>query len=717
MHRQVDIQKLLRAMTIEEKAGQLLQLATFFYLSETEGEITGPLSDLGIAEDEVWRSGSVLGINNAEEMIAIQKKYLENSKHKIPLLFMADIVHGYRTIFPIPLAIGCSWNLEGAKKSAQVAAKEAALSGVHVTFSPMVDLVRDPRWGRVMEATGEDPYLNSAFAKAFVEGYQGDMTGEYDIAACVKHFAGYGAAEAGREYNTVDMSDRTLREYYLPAYKAALDAGCRMVMTSFNTVHGVPATGNKYLMREILRDEWGFDGVVISDWGAVGELLQHGVAKDSKDVAQKAIEASVDIEMMTSHYVQSLKKLVEDGTVSETLIDESVLRILKLKQELGLFENPYKVANLQKAQEAFLCEEHREAAREIATKSMVLLKNEGILPLDKNKKIAIVGPLADSGDILGAWAWQGKPEEAITLKQGIECKVGAQNISVAMGCTIDGIETEGFKEAIKIAQEADVVILALGEKSSMCGEAASRAFIKLPGIQEEFAKTILALEKPTVTVLLNGRPLEITELSTLTPALLEAWFPGTEGGNAIADILFGDSIPSGRLSMSFPYTVGQIPVYYNCYNTGRPQPNEDAEGYFSRYLDIPNAPLYPFGYGLSYTEFNYDNFTLSQEVLHEGETIKASVCIKNVGNRVGTETVQFYIKDEVGSTVRPLKELKGFRQVTLQPQEEKTVTFEITEEMLKYHNIKSDYVAEKGSFIAMVGKNAVEVLSLNFELA
>lgn len=717
MNKEVNINEILKELSLTEKIGQLQQLATVFYIEDSEGELTGPLSDLGISEEEIWISGSVLGVKDAEEAFLIQEKYLKNSRHKIPLLFMADIIHGYRTIFPISLAIGCSWNVENAVLCAKVSAKEASLSGVHVTFSPMVDLVRDPRWGRVMESTGEDAYLNSVFGRAFVKGYQGDLSSPYNIASCVKHFAAYGAAEAGREYNTVDLSDRQLKEYYLPSYKAAIDEGAKMVMTSFNTVHGVPASGNKYLMRDILRDDFKFDGVVVSDWGAVGELLNHGVAADGEEVAKKAIEAGVDIEMMTSHYIKNLKKLVDEGKIAENIIDEAVLRILQLKKDLGLFENPYRGMEGEKAKEMFLCDEHKDAVRKVARESIVLLKNENVLPLSVDNKVAIIGPKGDSADLLGGWSWQGAREKIPTLKESIVDKVGSELILCAKGCDIEGVDVTGFDEAVNVAKEADVVILALGENSEMSGEGGSRAYIGLPGVQEKLAEEILKLNKPTVVVLFSGRPLEITRLSQKAPAIIEAWFPGTEGGSAITEVLYGDYNPSGRLTMSFPYAVGQIPVYYNRYNTGRPKIAGNPETrYVSQFIDIPNEPLYPFGYGLSYTQFEYTDFTLSSNKMTKDKKITAKVRIENIGDIEGTETVQFYIRDLVGSTVRPLKELKGFKQVNLKAQEETWVEFTIEEEMLRYYNIDCEFVSEVGDFYAMVGRNSSDTLTEKFEL-
>lgn len=731
MNKDVNIKEILADLTIEEKAGQLLQLAPFLFNDSNKGEVTGPMQDMGIGSKEINLAGSVLGISGAKEMKEIQSEYLKKNEKKIPLLFMADVIHGYRTIYPIPLALGCTWDMEIAEESARIAAKEAAAGGIHVTFSPMVDLVRDARWGRVMESTGEDPYLNSLFARAFVRGYQGDLTKNENIVACVKHFAAYGAPEGGRDYNTVNMSERNLREYYLPAYKAAIEEGAKMLMTSFNTVDGVPSSGNTWLMRDILRDEWNFNGVVISDWGAVAELIPHGVAEDGKEAAEKGIKAGVDIEMMTTHYVHHIATLVKEGKLDLKLVDECVLRILQLKKDLGLFENPYRGADEELEAKLILCDEHRKSVRKAAENSMVLLKNNGVLPLRKDvSKVAIVGPFADNHMILGGWSWQGKFEETVSLKDGLINKLGKDRVLVANVCSseIPEIEEEslcedGFEEAIKIAKEAEVVVLALGEHHDLSGEGGSRTNIKLPGVQEKLAREILALKKPTVVVLFNGRPLDITDISNESEAILEAWYPGTEGGNAIANVLFGDVNPQGRLSMSFPYNVGQVPVYYNCFSTGRPKVKEYGEKhkfgderYCTHYLDAPNAPLYPFGYGLSYTTFEYSNAELDKNIMTENDEISLKVKIKNIGNVEGRETVQLYIRDVSGSVVRPVKELKSFKKLTLMPGEEKEVIFKINEEMLRFHTLSNEFKSEKGKFIAMVGANSNEVQELNFEL-
>lgn len=713
------LNEIIQKMTLNEKIGQLIQLATpFFKGASDKGEITGPMTGMGITDEVSQNCGSVLGASGAREVMNIQKAHLEENRLGIPLLMMADIVHGFKTIFPVPLAIGCSWDLDLAEKSAEIAAKEAAVSGVHVTFAPMVDIVRDPRWGRVMESTGEDPYLNSLFARAFVRGFQGtNLTNDQNrVAACVKHFAAYGAPEGGREYNTVNMSERQLRESYLPPYKAALDEGCEMVMTAFNTVDGIPATGNKKLMRDLLRDEWGFDGVMISDWGAVKELIPHGIAEDSSEAAVKALQAGVDIEMMTTCYVDNLKQLVENGTIEETLIDEAVLRILKLKQKLGLFENPYRGADEKREQEYILSEGHRKEAREVATKSCVLLKNQSILPLNRHQKIALIGPFAQNGDILGPWSWQGSYEEAVKMDEGIKMKLDPSLLTVAKGCDIEtGTENE-MNMALNVASEADVIILALGESSAMSGEGGSRADICLPEIQLQLIAEVKKLQKPIVAVLFNGRPLDLHGVIDQADAVLEAWYPGTEGGAAIADLLFGDANPSGRLSMTFPYSVGQVPVYYNHFNTGRPKTSEEYVRYVSHYLDIPNEPLLPFGFGLSYTTFSYTDASLSAESMNSEQAITLSVSITNTGNVAGEEVVQLYIRDVAGEIVRPVKELKAFKKISLEPNETKEVSFTITEEQLRYHHENLQFTSDAGTFIAYVGRNSQDVSALTFKL-
>ncbi|WP_188732961.1 glycoside hydrolase family 3 N-terminal domain-containing protein [Oceanobacillus neutriphilus] len=716
------LEDLLKQMTIDEKIGQLSQLATPFFKGSTEsGKITGPLEQLNISDDLVKNTGSVLGASGAKEIRNIQEQHLKDHRLSIPLLFMSDIIHGYETIFPVPLGIGSSWDIELAEKSAEIAAKESAVSGIHVTFAPMVDLVRDPRWGRVMESTGEDSYLNSEFAKAQVRGFQGeDLTKDlHRLAACVKHFAAYGAAEAGRDYNTVNMSERQLREIYLPAFQAALDAGSKLVMTSFNTVDGIPATGNKKLMRDILRDEWGFDGVTITDWGALKELIPHGVAEDESEAAYKAIQAGVDIEMMTTCYPDHLKNLIENKEVEEELLNDAVRRILQLKNELGLFENPYRGLSEENEEKVILNEEHRKVAKELAAKSCVLLQNNNnTLPINTSQKVALIGPFAENNDILGPWSWKGNKDIAVTLTKGIEKRLNNKNqFIVAKGSEIESITKEQLQNAISAAEQSDIIVLALGEHSDMSGEAGSRSNIKLPDAQLQLVDEIYQLGKPTVAVLFNGRPLDLHGVFDKTDAVLEAWFPGTEGGTAITEILYGDVNPSGKLSMSFPYSVGQVPVYYNHYNTGRPQGASDAQvRYVSQFLDIPNEPLFPFGYGLSYTTFSYQNMRLSAPGITPDDTLQVKITVKNTGKIAGDETVQLYVRDMVGEVVRPLKELKGFKKIHLKPQEEMDVTFELTEKQLRYYHSDLNYDSDNGKFEVYVGPNSKEVHTLSFTL-
>lgn len=714
----MQVKELIKKMTLREKLGQMTQLDGF-YFSESSA-VTGPISEMNISEDDVLLLGSVLGATGAGQTSRIQENHLKKSRLSIPLLFMADVIHGYRTIFPIPIALGCTWNPELVERAMAAAVKEASVAGVHVNFSPMADMVRDPRWGRVMETTGEDPYLNSLFAKAFVKAYQGSGYDEpYTLAACVKHFAGYGGAEAGRDYNTVELSNYTLRDQYLPAYKAAVDAGCDMVMTSFNTLDGVPSTANAWLLRELLRKEWGFNGVIISDWGAVKELIAHGVAEDDREAALKSITAGTNIEMMTTTYLNWGEKLVEEGLLDEALIDEAVERILELKVKLGLFENPYRYADTEKEKEIILCKEHRELAYETAVQSLVLLKNENnILPLDAaNKKVALIGPFAESRSILGGWSCEGRDEEAVSLKEGLEAILPADSLYIAKGCDIEEGTDQDIANAIKLAEECDVIIAALGEHAGMSGEAGSRAFLTLPGRQQELLDALYSTGKEIIVVLFNGRPLDLRPIVERSAAVLEAWFPGTEGGNAIASVLSGKKAPSGRLTMSFPYTVGQIPVYYNHLNTGRPKLVDTLENRFcSAFLDIPNKPLFPFGYGLTYTTFEYADIQLDNDLLTPDSVIRVSAVVKNTGSRAGVETVQLYIRDITGSRSRPVKELKGFERIELQPGEARKVTFDITEDMLKFTRLDGKFDSEAGRFTAMIGTNADETLSVDFIL-
>ena len=637
-----------------------------------------------------------------------------------------------------PLAQGATFDPELSGECASAAAKEASAAGLHVTFSPMVDLVRDARWGRVVESTGEDPYLNSRFSEAIVKGFQGDdLKTPGKVASCIKHFAGYGGAVAGRDYNTVELSEHTFREFYLPAYKAGIDAGAAMVMTSFNTINGVPASTNKWLMRDILRGEMGFDGVLISDFAAILETVAHRSSKDAADAAKKALEAGVDIDMMTSVYAANLCRLVEEGEVDEHLIDECCLRILELKNKLGLFENAYKDADETKEKEVILCKEHRDLAREAARKSFVLLKNEEkILPLCKEKKIAWVGPYVHSRNLMGSWSFIGDAKDVTNLEEAVKAQADTTNMSFHAGSPMLGsdIRLEGFGEAmeqfhtpeeeetmlleaVNAAKEADVVVLAIGEDRLQSGEATSNANIRIPEIQQRLLERVSKVNENVVVVLFNGRPLDLRDVVSKAKAVLEVWMPGTEGANAIADVVFGAYAPSGKLTMSFPYSVGQVPVHYNEYSTGRPHvPGKDKDRFRSKYLDIPNAPLFPFGYGLGYTSFEISDVTLDKTELGMENEIKASVTVKNTGDTAGTETVQLYIHDVAASVVRPVKELKDFCKVTLQPGEETEVIFKITEEELRFLTENERVESENGAFEVFIGSDSTTENKAEFVL-
>lgn len=724
--------ELLNEMTLEEKVYQLVQLDGELY--SENAAVTGPKVKLGINDDVINNIGSVYNVFGAENLKKIQDDYLSKSRLQIPLLFCADVIYGYKTVLPIPLAFACSWNPELVKEGMEMIAKETSATGIHGVFSPMVDLVRDPRWGRVMESTGEDAYLNSIYAKAEVDGLQGDFNNEH-VASCVKHFAAYGAPEAGRDYNTVDMSERKLRQDYLAPYKAAVDAGCKMVMTSFNTVDGVPASGNKWLMRDILRDEWGFEGVTVSDYAAIKELIYHGVAEDEKHAAKLGIEAGVDFDMKTPIYANHLKGLVERNEINVNLIDEAVLRILNLKNDLGLFENPYRGANEILEKEVIGSKENKNTARSLSEESIVLLKNDNkVLPLDKNKKIALIGPYANEKALVGLWAISADQKSIVPLKEAMENKIG-DNLSYAHGCDIiDDYSLLGdfgymmqkmavkrdcekdLEEALEIAADADTIIVALGEHTLQSGEAGSRTDTSVNKQQVELLKKLHELNKPIVCVLFSGRPLILENVLDKVDGLIEAWFPGSEGALAIADILFGDINPSGKLTMSFPMNVGQIPVYYNEFKTGRPIVGSGHTGRFvSKYIDSPNEPRYPFGYGLSYTNFEYGDIQLDKDILNIDNPIKASIIIKNTGDIKGKETVQMYIQDIVGSVVRPVKELKGFKKIELDANESSIVEFIITEEDLRFFTKDMHFTSEPGKFKLFIGTNSNDVKEALFE--
>ena len=708
------VDSVLRLMTLSEKIGQMNQVSS-------KEDPTGQLTECS-NEEELIRSGqvgSMLNVVGVERTRHLQEIAVNDTRLHIPLIFALDVVHGYKTISPVPLAESCSWDMDLIEKSARVAAEEATASGIQWTFAPMVDIARDPRWGRVMEGSGEDPYLGSAIAKARVRGFQGtDLSAYNTMAACAKHFVGYGAAEGGRDYNTVDISKQRLRELYLPPFSAAADAGVATFMNSFNEVMGVPATGSTYLVRDILKGEWNFPGVVVSDWGSVAELIPYGVAEDKCDAAQLAVTAGCDMDMEGYCYVSSLEKLVREGVVSESLIDDAVRRILRLKFDLGLFDDPYRYCDAEREKAEILSAEHRKVVREMACKSIVLLENrEGILPLDNRcKNIGIVGPLADNpDDMLGSWCARGDGKDAIGILQGIKQAVGkGVRIRYAKGCEIEGDDRSGFSEAVQVAENSDVVIVCVGENRFMSGEAASRTRLTLPGVQRELLKAIKETGKPIVLLLSNGRPLVLDWEKENIGTIVECWQLGSEAGNAIADVLFGKYNPSGKLTMSFPYNEGQIPVYYNAKSTGRPYvPNVR---YVTRYLDCPNVSLYSFGYGLSYTRFEYGELKLDKDTMFPGEKLRIDVSVANVGNYDGEETVQLYIRDVCSKITRPEKELKGFKKVFLKKGERTDISFELSLADLEYVLADGSRESDPGLFEVFVGGNPDDVKKAEFIL-
>ena len=730
--------ELLNDMSVEEKIGQLLQLTGNFF--DGDGLATGPMQDMNLTPEQVINTGSVLSTVGAAKIRAIQTEYMKHQPHHIPMIFMADVINGFRTVFPIPLAQGCSFNPELVEELAGMAAKESARDGLHVTFSPMVDLVRDARWGRVMESTGEDVYLNGLMAKAMVCGYQGDGIGSKDkISACVKHFAGYGAPMGGRDYNTVEMSERSFKEEYMPGYKACIDADARMFMTSFNTLGRVPSSANKELCRDTLRDEWGFDGILISDWAAIKEIVFHGLTDSDEEAAYLGLRAGVDIDMMTNVYTNNLKNAIENGKVPMEWLDESVLRILKFKNELGLFENPFKDADEAYDELSEIPKENRALARKACAETFVLLKNEdNILPLSKedtSKSIAFVGPYMEETKVCGSWSLFYKGEECITIARALEELKLKVPYTVSRGCNtlgygkssdgftghiVNDISLEDLKkleaEAIENAKKADTVVMFLGEYFNETGEAGSKTEITIPEHQLELFRKITQVNSNVVVVNFSGRPLDMREIDRKAKAILQVWFPGTETGHAVMDVLFGDANPSGRLSMSFPYNVGQVPVFYSELHTGRRYEEGSENRFCSRYLDAPNKPLYIFGYGLDYTEYEYSNLSLDKDILTLDDTITVTVDVKNVGARDGIEVVQMYIQDMVGSVARPVRELKGFEKISLKAGEKKKVTFKISADMLKFYDINMDYVAEKGDFKVFVGRDSDAEMEASFKL-
>jgi beta-glucosidase len=660
----------------------------------------------------------MLNINGAEYTRKIQKIAVEESRLKIPLIFGYDVIHGYKTIFPIPLGESASWDPEAAERSARVAATEAAAAGQHWTFAPMVDIARDPRWGRIMEGAGEDPYLGSRFAEARVKGFQGnDLSDVTTILACAKHYAAYGNAQAGRDYYTTDMSDNTLREVYLPPFKAMVNAGVATFMSAFNDLNGIPATGNKYLIHDILKTEWNFKGMVVSDWGSIAEMIPHGIVANKYEAGDLAFNAGVDMDMEGNVYLAEMPNLLKDGKITMAMIDESVRRILRLKFMLGLFDDPYRYSNSEREQQTLLKPEFLAEARDAARKSFVLLKNDKqVLPLDPAvKSIALIGPAADAAqDMIGNWSGRGEGKHVITLKQELETRLGASKVITVKGANFNDSDRSGFAAALAAARRADVIVAACGEAGMMSGESMSRAEIDIPGVQEELILELAKLGKPMVLVLFNGRPLILTRVNAAVPAILEAWIPGTMTGPALCDVLFGEFNPSGKLPVTFPYALGQVPIFYNHKNSGRP--GSQDQKFTSRYIDVPNDPLFPFGYGLSYTQFAYNNLILNESIVADEKPLEVRIDVKNTGTRAGTETVQLYIRDLVGSVTRPVKELKGFKKVTLKAGEVQTVSFTLTREDISFYNRDMVWGTEPGKFKVFVGTNSQNTMEAGFEL-
>ncbi|SUJ24102.1 Periplasmic beta-glucosidase precursor [Sphingobacterium spiritivorum] len=728
------INTLMSKMTLEEKIGQLNLV--------TGGEATtGSTVSTGV-EGKI-KSGAIGGIfsmSTPQRIRTAQDLAVKQSRLGIPLIFGMDVIHGYKTIFPIPIGLASSWDMNLVRQTAQIAATEATADGINWTFSPMVDISRDPRWGRFSEGNGEDPYLSSKIAVEMVKGYQGnDLSANNTLMACVKHFALYGAAEAGRDYNTTDMSLHRMYNEYLPPYKAAIDAGAGSIMTSFNDINGVPATANKWLMTDLLRQQWGFQGMVVTDYTAINELIDHGLG-DLQQVSALSLKAGVDMDMVGEGYLGTLKKSLEEGKVTQADIDRACRLVLEAKYKLGLFEDPYKYCDVNRAKNNILTKAHLSKSREVAAKSFVLLKNDKqTLPFTKKGKIALVGPLANTGtNMPGTWSVSADLEHTPSLLQGMKDVLGNKvTIQYALGTNLlddpayqeratmfgrtiprdNRSEQELIAEAVKASEGADAIVAALGESSEMSGESSSRTEIGIPANQQRLLQALLKTRKPVVLVLFTGRPLTLTWENEHVPAILNVWFGGTETGKAVADVLFGDVNPSGKLPATFPKNVGQIPLYYNAKTTGRPlEQGKWFQKFRSNYLDVDNDPLYPFGYGLSYSAFQYNNLRLSTSKLQKQGKIKVTVDVKNTGKYDGEEVVQLYIRDIVGSVTRPVKELKGFQKITFKAGETKAVEFELTEEDLKFYNEKLEFVTEPGEFEVYVGTNSRDVLTSKFEL-
>lgn len=734
------LRKLLDSLSLEEKIGQLIQLSGDFY--QAQNITTGPQQQLGITQQMVDLSGSVLNVTGAAQVKRVQEAHLKKGKHPIPLLFMADIIYGYRTVYPIPLGIGATWDPQLVETAYRNTADEASASGADVTFAPMLDLVRDPRWGRVLESTGEDVTLNSRFAEAMVHGFQQDLSAGAGLVACIKHFAGYGAVEAGREYNSADIAKATLLQNYLPAYHAAVNAGAKMVMASLSTLNGVPSTADKWLLDDVLRQQWGFNGVVISDYASIQELVAHGFAKDHDDAAQRALEAGVDIDMKSPCYANGLKHLLAEGKLNVAKIDQAAWRVLSLKNDLGLFEDPFRGASTQRESRSLLTPQKRDVARKLSREAIVLLKNQkDTLPLSKHQqKIAVIGPYADNQDLVGLWAVHAHRDDTVTLAAGIKEKLPASAYTIAKGTDIlrdsefferfgtaeesasreissDEVEEQHRRQALDAAAAADVIIFACGEHPLQSSEAGSRVLLRLPENQMTLFAELVKLRKPIVTIVFSGRPLVLTDIVARSSAVLQAWFPGTEGGHALADILFGDYNPSGRLSMSMPYIEGQIPIHYDHLATGRPEKTSQHHSRFvSRYLDAPTEPLFPFGYGLSYGKVAYQQLILENATVHAGQTVNGFVEVHNVGQWDRDEVVQFYFHDQVASVVQPVKRLVDFKRVPLAAGETKQVRFSIPIEKFGFYDRDGKFCLEPGAFTFFAGADSTTQLAEEFEL-
>lgn len=727
------VDALMKKMTLDEKIGQLN------LLTPGGGIATGAVVSKDVeSKIKAGNVGGLFGVIGVDKIKKAQELAVTGSRLHIPLIFGSDVIHGYKTTFPIPLGLSCSWDMPMIERSARTAATEATADGLCWAFSPMVDIARDPRWGRVAEGAGEDPYLGSQVAKAMVKGYQGnDLSANNTLMACVKHFGLYGAAEGGRDYNTVDMSRLKMYEYYLPPYKAAVDAGTASVMSSFNEIDGIPATGNKWLLTDLLRKQWGFKGFVVSDYTSLNEMMAHGMG-DLQTVAALALNAGLDMDMVGEGYLITLKKSLKESKVTQKQIDDACRRILEAKYKLGLFDDPYRYCNTERAAKEILSADKRQAALEFAEHSFVLLKNSNqALPLKKSGTIALVGPLAnDKNNMLGTWAVSGDPQLSVPVLEGMK-NIGGSGVTIlyAKGANITNdpelakkvnvfgervnIDTrspqEMIDEAVSVANKADVIVAVVGEASEMTGEAASRSDISLPKSQENLLNALLGLGKPLVLVVMSGRPLTLNWENENARSILLTWFAGHEAGNAIADVLFGNYNPSGKLTMTFPRNVGQIPIYYNYKNTGRPAAR-DFQKFQSNYLDVPNDPLYPFGYGLSYTSFTYSKIQLSDSIMTAGQTIRATVTVTNSGNYDGEEVVQMYIFDPVASVTQPLKKLKGFQKIFLKKGETREVIFPVGIDELKFYNTELKYVAEPGDFKIYIGGNSRDVKSAGFTL-